>query len=65
MCQRVVGGSSETKGVSDEETQGRRDRACRGWTGKQEEVLEGRPWMSPEEQAQATPRAGPCCAVRL
>lgn len=41
MCQRVVQGSSETKGVSDEETQGRRDRACQGWTGKEEEMLEG------------------------
>lgn len=38
---RDVQGSSETKGISDKETRGRRDRACWGWTGKQEEMLEG------------------------
>lgn len=46
MSQRVMQGSSETKAFqmkrpSSAQPWGRRDRACWGWTGKQEEMLEG------------------------
>lgn len=34
-------GSFETNGIADEETWGRRNRVCWGWTGKQEEMVEG------------------------
>lgn len=41
MCQRVMQGSFETNGIADEETWCRRNRACWGWTGMQEEMVEG------------------------